>query len=42
MEVDVLDYTTEEVLFMKCKDRKWQLVAFLSKLLNEIERNYHK
>ena len=42
MEVDALDYTTEGVLFMKCKDEKWQLVAFLSKLLNKTERNYHK
>ena len=25
---------------MKCEDRLWRLVAFLSKLLNEIERNY--
>ena len=40
MEVDVLDYTTEGVLSMECKDRKWQPVAFLSKSLNETERNY--
>ena len=25
---------------MECKDGLWRLVAFLSKLLNEIERNY--
>ena len=25
---------------MKCEDRLWRLVAFLSKLLNETERNY--
>ena len=25
---------------MKCEDEKWRLVAFISKLLNEAERNY--
>ena len=40
MEVDVSDYTTEEVLSMECEDKRQQLVAFLSKSLNEIERNY--
>jgi len=30
----------EGVLSMECKDRKWRLVAFLSKSLNKIERNY--
>ena len=25
---------------MKCKDERWRPVAFLSKSLNEIERNY--
>ena len=40
MEVDVLDYATGGVLSMECKDRLWRPVAFLSKLLNEIERNY--
>jgi len=40
IEVDVSDYTTEEVLFMECEDGRWRLLAFLSKSLNEIERNY--
>ena len=40
IEVNVSDYTIEKVLPMECKDRKWQLVAFLSKYLNEIKRNY--
>jgi len=40
MEVDASDYATEGVLSMKCKDGLWRLVAFLSKLLNETERNY--
>jgi len=40
IEVDTLYYTTKRVLSMKCKDGKWRPVAFLSKSLNEIERNY--
>ena len=40
MEVDVLDYATEEILFIKCENKRWQPVTFLSKSLNEIERNY--
>ena len=40
MEVDVLDYAIGGVLSMKCEDRKQRLVAFLSKLLNETEKNY--
>ena len=40
IEVDVSDYVTERVLSIEYKDEKWRLVAYLSKLLNEIERNY--
>ena len=40
MEVNVSDYATEEVLSMECKDGLWRPVAFLSKSLNETERNY--
>jgi len=40
MEVDVSDYTIEGVLSMECEDGKWRPVAFLSKSLNETERNY--
>ena len=40
MEVDASDYATEGVLSMKCKDGLWRPVAFLSKSLNEMERNY--
>jgi len=40
MEVDASDYATEEVLLMKCEDGLWRPVAFLSKSLNETERNY--
>ena len=40
MEVDMLDYATEGMLSMECKDRRWKLVAFLLKSLNKTERNY--
>ena len=38
--MNVSDYATESVLSMECKDGLWRPVAFLSKSLNEIERNY--
>ena len=40
MEVDASDYTTGDVLSMEYEDGKWRLVVFLSKSLNETERNY--
>ena len=40
MEVDALDYVTGRVLSMECEDGLWRLVVFLSKSLNETERNY--
>ena len=40
IEVDVSDYVTGGVLSMECEDGLWRPVAFLSKLLNETERNY--
>ena len=40
IEVDALDYVIGGVLYMECEDGKWWLVAFLSKSLNETERNY--
>ena len=40
MEVDASDYATRGVLSMECGDGLWKPVAFLSKSLNEIERNY--
>jgi len=42
MEVDMLDYAIKEVLSMKCEDRQWRPVEYLSKSLSEIERNYDK
>ena len=40
MEVDASDYATGGVLSIECEDNLWRLVAFLSKSLNEMERNY--
>jgi len=40
MEVDASDYATRGVLSMECEDKLWRPVVFLSKLLNETERNY--
>jgi len=40
VKADALDYATEEMLLTKCEDRKWRPVAFISKSLNVIERNY--
>ena len=40
MEVDMSDYATEGVLSMECENGRWRPVAFLSKSLNEMERNY--
>jgi len=40
MEVNISDYAMGGVLSMECKDRLWRPVAFLLKLLSEIERNY--
>ena len=39
-EADMSDFAMEEVLSMKCKDEKWRPVAYISKSLNEAERNY--
>jgi len=40
IEVDTSDYTMGGILSMECEDGRWRSVAFLSKLLNETERNY--
>ena len=40
MEVDTSDYAIGEILSMEFKNGLWRSVAFLSKSLNEIERNY--
>jgi len=38
--ITALDYIMGGVLSMKCKDNKWRPVAYVSKLLNDIEKNY--
>ena len=38
--MDVSDYATGEMLSMECNDGLWRPVTFLSKSLNEMERNY--
>ena len=40
VEADISEYTTGEVLLIKCKDKKWRPVAFISKSFNKAERNY--
>jgi len=40
VEADASEYATGGVLSMKCEDKKWRPVAFISKLLNEAEKNY--
>ena len=40
VEVDVLYFAIREVLSMSCEDERWRPVAYISKLLNEAERNY--
>ena len=40
VEVDTSEYVIGEVLLMKCEDKKQRPVAFISKSLNEAERNY--
>jgi len=40
VEANVLDYTTGGVLSMKCEDERWRPVAYISKSLNNTEKNY--
>ena len=40
VEADVLDFAMGGVLSMKCENEKWRPVTYISKLLNEAERNY--
>ena len=39
-EADTSDFVMGGVLSMRCEDEKWRPVAYISKLLNEAERNY--
>ena len=40
VEADASNYVTGGVLSMKCSNELWRPVAFISKLLSNIERNY--
>ena len=40
VEADASDFAMGGVLTMKCEDERWRLVAYISKSLNETERNY--
>ena len=40
VEANASDFAMEGVLTMKCEDERWRPVAYISKLLNEAERNY--
>ena len=40
VEADASDFATGGVLLMKCEDERWRPVAYISKSLNEAERNY--
>ena len=40
VEVDVSDFVIGGVLLMKCEDKRWRLVVYIFKLLNEAKRNY--
>jgi len=40
VEADASNFATGGVLSTKCEDNLWRPVAFISKSLNKIERNY--
>ena len=40
VEIDTSDFAMGGVLLMKCEDKRWRPVAYISKSLNEAERNY--
>ena len=40
VEADTSDFATGGVLSIKCEDERWRPVAYISKSLNEAERNY--
>ena len=40
VEANASDFAMGGVLLMKCEDKKWRPVAYISKSLNEAERNY--
>ena len=40
VKANASNFATGGVLFIKCEDNKWRLVAYISKSLNETEQNY--
>jgi len=40
VEADASNFATGDVLSIKCEDNRWRSVAYISKSLNETERNY--
>jgi len=40
IEADTSNYATRGVLSMKCSDKKWRPVTFISKSLSDTEQNY--
>ena len=40
VEASTSDYAMEGVLSMRCRDNKWKPVVYISKLLNNTEKNY--
>ena len=40
VEADASDFAIRGVLSMKCEDKKWRPVAYISKSLNKAKRNY--
>jgi len=40
IEANSSNYTTGGVLLIKCSDKLWRLVTFISKSLSDTKRNY--
>ena len=38
VEADVSNFAMDGILSIKCKDEKWRLVAYISKLLNKAKK----
>ena len=40
LRIDILDYIIGEILSVEYTNKRWRLIAYILKLLNEIEHNY--
>ena len=40
VKTNTSNFAMEGVLLMKCEDKRWRLVAYISKSLNEAKNNY--